>query len=310
MRVLAIGEGMAEFRTTGPGGGWAQGYGGDVLNTAIHMARFGHRVQFASALGTDAFSLQLRAAWQAQGLDLSLLASDAERQCGIYFIHLDARGERSFTYWRRDSAARHMLELIDASALSAAADEADLVYLSMITLAILSATDRVRLADLVTQARRAGALFAFDTNYRPALWDGIEDARHWHALFAGLADIALPTLEDEIALGLGADPAEILAAWRALGCTQVALKLGAEGAMLPNGMIVAPERAIAPVDTSGAGDAFNAAYLSARLNGRDALQSAREGNRLAGRVIEETGAIPALSKEAYAPWAIAGRADG
>lgn len=297
MRVLAIGEGMVEFRAGE--GGWSQGYGGDVLNTAIHLARLGHEVQFASALGTDAFSASLREAWEAAGLDLSLVASDPARQCGIYFIHLDEHGERSFAYWRDASAARAMFALVDTAELHAAAVRSDLVYLSMITLAILPDADRQRLLDLVAAARKAGALFAFDTNYRPALWTSPEDARRWHQRFAALADIGLPTFEDEARLGIGADPAAIVGSWRALGCTEMALKLGAEGCLLADGTQVAPEQALEPVDTSGAGDAFNGAYLAARLAGSTVREAAERGHRLAGWVIGRQGAIPAFDARAY-----------
>lgn len=299
MRVLAIGEAMAEFRSTGPNGSWSQAYGGDVLNTAIHLARLGHDVQFVSALGQDAFSAKLRAAWEGEGLDLSLVASDPQRQCGIYFIHLDDRGERSFTYWRGDSAARQMLSLIDAEALRAAAQGSELIYLSMITLAILPPEDRERLAALIADARESGARLAFDTNYRPALWGSTREARHWRARLVALADIGLPTFEDEVALGVGEEPEAILADWASAGCREVALKLGARGCLLGSGELVAPEAALDPVDTSGAGDAFNGGYLAARLDGNAPGAAAARGNCLAGWVIGRQGAIPAAQPEVY-----------
>ena len=52
--------------------GWALGYGGDTLNSAVHLARLGQRVAFVTALGTDPFSESLRRDWADEGLDLTL----------------------------------------------------------------------------------------------------------------------------------------------------------------------------------------------------------------------------------------------
>lgn len=296
MRILAVGEGMVEF--TREAACWKQGFGGDALNTAVHFARFGHDVAFASALGKDPFSQDLRAAWQAEGIDLDLVAIDPQRQCGIYFVATDDAGERSFTYWRSQSAARNMMGLL-SERLAEAAAQADLLYLSLISVAILPEADREVLLGIVREAKAASTRFAFDSNFRPILWEGISVAAKWSEAFSGVADFGFPTIDDELALGTAADAEGVANAWVERGCAEVVVKLGAAGCMLMNGEIVPAPLQPKVVDTSGAGDSFNAAYLSSRLCGQSAAGAAKRANTMASWIVGQKGALPKAQAEIY-----------
>lgn len=288
-RVVCVGEGMLELRQEQ--GEWRLGTGGDVLNTAIHLARLGHEVAFLSALGDDPFSEDLRERWRAEGLDTSLVLSHPGRHCGLYAISTDEHGERSFTYWREASAAREMLALPESEAAMAEAKRADLLYFSLITLAILPPEGRRRLLDLAEGVRANGGRVAFDGNYRARLWaDPQEAIAARDAAIAG-TDIGLPTLADEIELGAAGDPAATATHWRELGCGEVAIKLGADGCLL-SGETQPPPEPVRVLDSSGAGDAFNAGYLAARLHGSEPADAALEGQRLAGWTLARRGAIP------------------
>lgn len=295
MRIVLVGEAMLELSRGSPApadGGWRLAYGGDTLNTAIHLARMGHGVGYLTALGTDRFSQTLRAQWQAEGLDASLVLTHPGRQPGLYAIDTDASGERSFTYWREASAARAMFALDAADAAIAQAARADLVCFSLVSLAILPPEGRQRLLDLARRTRAGGGLVAFDGNYRPRLWADPAEARQARDAAVALADIGLPTLEDEALLSGDADADAVAARWRSLGCGEVVVKLGAAGCRLPDGTVLAPAERLQPVDTSGAGDAFNAGYLAARLAGAEPEAAARDGHALAGWTIMRPGAIP------------------
>lgn len=289
-RIVCCGEGMLELARTG--GGWNLGYGGDTLNTAIHLARQGHRVGYLTALGTDPFSAELKERWAGEGLDLSLILTHPRRVAGLYAITTDDRGERSFTYWRETSAAREMFAVGPFEDLAAAVENADLFCFSLITLAILPREHWPLLLELAARIRARGGKVAFDGNHRARLWDNLADARKAHELAVAVADIGLPTLEDEEALWGAADAAHVARTWASLGCGEVIVKLGVDGCRLPDGAIVPPERRLEPVDTSGAGDAFNAGYLGARLDGADMSEAALAGHRLAGWTVMRPGAIP------------------
>ncbi|WP_440979774.1 sugar kinase [Sphingomonas pseudosanguinis] len=306
MRAVIIGEGMIELSGGGAMGGTARGqgwrlsYGGDTLNTALHMARSGAEVAYATALGTDPFSDDLLRAWADDGLDVSMVLRDPSRMPGLYAIRTDASGERSFAYWRSDSAARRFFELPDAATLLPRAMAADLFYFSLISLAVLPEDGRHALLDVARQLRAAGRTVAFDGNYRPTLWRDPAEAAHWRDAAIGCATIGLPTAEDEALLSGEPDAAAVEAHWRAAGAQEMVVKMGAAGCRLTGGQVVAPVASLVPIDTSGAGDAFNAAYLLARMAGVPPVEAAAAGHRLAGWVIRRRGAVP--DRDAEAPY--------
>ncbi|KPF86657.1 sugar kinase [Novosphingobium sp. AAP93] len=290
-RAVLVGEAMLELSQDGSG--WQLGYGGDTLNTAIHLARSGIDTAYLTALGTDPFSADLKAQWAAEGLDTSLILSDPARNPGLYAITCDETGERSFTYWRGESAARGLFACDGIAAAISAAEYADLLVFSLISLAILPPEGRESLLALARMVRRHGGFVAFDGNYRPRLWSNPQIARAARDAAIAVANIGLPTLEDEFMLSGASSADEVAAHWQALGCSETIVKLGPAGCRLPDGRIIPPLRKLAPVDTSGAGDAFNAGYLEARLRGQLPETAAPAGHALAGWTIMRRGAIPA-----------------
>ena len=300
-RIVCLGEAMLELARGETD--WAMGYGGDTLNTAVHLARYGQDVAYMTALGTDAFSAELVQAWEGEGLESGLVLRHPTRQPGLYAIATDPSGERSFTYWRDSSAAKAMFELGGATGRACAeAGVADLFCFSLISLAILPDEGRARLLDLAQAVRANGGKVAFDGNYRARLWESAEAARSWRDRAIACADFGFPTLEDETALS-GEDHADAVAkVWLAQGCAEVVVKMGADGCRLAGGEVIPPERRLVPVDTSGAGDAFNAGYLAGRMAGNGPADSARMGHQLAGWVVMRRGAIP--ERDPGAPYAV------
>jgi 2-dehydro-3-deoxygluconokinase len=282
-RIVFIGEAMIELSSAGEH--WRMGYGGDTLNTAIHLARLGHDVAYLTALASDPMSAELKAKWTAEGLDTSLVLDHPTRSTGLYAITTNAEGERSFSYWRDSSAARDMFSLKGVEAALARAGKADLIAYSLITLAILPETARARLLALDVR-------IAFDGNYRPRLWSNPSSAASARDAAITRASIGLPTLEDETQISGEASASAVARHWQSLGCAETVVKIGAQGCRIPDGKIIPPPKVLSPIDTSGAGDAFNAGYLHARLSGATPEEAAHEGHRLAGWVVMRAGAIP------------------
>src|SRR5690606_31567652 len=112
----------------------------------------------------------------------------------------------------------------------------------------------------------------------------------------------LPSLQDEQLMGAEGTPHEIREYWQRCGCREVVLKMGEDGCMLHDGSIVETPLNMIPLDTSGAGDAFNAAYLSARLTGSEPEDAAMAGHRLAGWTAMRQGAIP--PRDPAAPYGV------
>ena len=299
-RIVCLGEPMIELAPRERG--WDVHYGGDTLNVALHLTRLGFDVAYLTALGSDPFAGPMRAAWGREGMDLSLVLTDPELKTGLYAIEIDEHGERHFSYWRGQSAARRMFLAAGIDRALKAAGEADLLFFSLISLAILPEEGREMLLDLARRVRKRGGKVAFDGNYRPRLWNTGVAARTWRDRAAALADFGLPSLEDERGLGGETDsPDTVRDHWLTWGCEEVIVKLGVAGVMLRDGTVMKPERALPALDTSGAGDAFDAGYLGARLRGLPPDRAAAQGQRLAGWIVMHSGALP--ERDASAPYA-------
>lgn len=296
--VTVIGEAMLELSRS-DGDSWNLRYGGDVINTAVHFARSGGQVRFASALGTDPMSAQLLAQWEAEGVDTSLVIAAQDRLPGLYAIETDATGERSFHYWRSEAAARRMFALPQSAAMMAEAALSDLLYFSLITLAILPDEGREALLTLCEQVKANGGRIAFDGNYRARLWSDTATARLWRDRALALCDIGLPTLADEVEMGEADDAADAAARWGAGKGREIVVKLGGDGCLVGGDIVPIPKQ-LTVIDSSGAGDAFNGGYLHARVAGANPREAALAGHRLAGWNIGRRGAIPA--KDAEAPY--------
>jgi 2-dehydro-3-deoxygluconokinase len=169
-----------------------------------------------------------------------------------------------------------------------------MIYLSGITLSILTAEHRERLLDALDRARAAGARIAFDSNYRPRGWPDSQTARDAMDEMYRRCHIALPGLADECALHGELDAAAAARRIAGLGAGEVCIKDGGNGCLVAwdgKAESLAAEAAITAVDTTAAGDSFNAAYLHARLGGAGPATAARAGHRLAARVIQHPGAV-------------------
>ena len=278
MKAFCIGECMVELRGAGEGL-LRQGFAGDSYNSAVYLKRSAPEisVHYVSATGTDPMSRAMRAAWALEGIADDLAFSVPDRRPGLYMIELDAAGERRFHYWRGESAAKRWLAELRAAGIGKVIG-ADLVYLSGISLAILSPEDRRDALALLDELRGKVGKIAFDPNYRPALWRSREEAAEIIGQAVDRSDIFLPSSEDMEALGISPD------------CAETAMT--ADGARCRvNGEWVTGELATRVVDTSGAGDSFNGAYLAARLQGSSPHEAARAGLALAAKVVGHPGAI-------------------
>ncbi len=294
-RIVSIGECMGELSETGSPGMLSMGFAGDTLNTAYYLRQsLGEdwQVDYVSAAGTDGLSDRMVDFLKSEGIGTDHVSRLADKTIGLYYITLKD-GERSFTYWRNDSAAKRLAS--DPAALNRALEGADLAYWSGITLAILSNQDRLALIEALGQFAGKGGTVVFDPNLRPRLWDNPEAMRGWVHRAAAVSDLCLPSFEDEATWFGDADPAATAKRYQAEGARRVIVKNGAED-VTSAGSSGELSRFSVPsvehvVDTTAAGDSFNAGYLAAELNGASIENAVAAGARLAGRVIGARGAL-------------------
>jgi 2-dehydro-3-deoxygluconokinase len=293
-RVICVGEVMVEL-SRGNDGRYGMAFGGDTFNTAVYLARAGIPAAYATAMGDDPYSDSLMALASAEGVNGDLIRRMPGRMPGLYLIETDAKGERKFYYWRETSPARDLFELPDWAAVAEALLSARLVYFSGVTLSLYSNTGIGRFLAALELARRQGVKVAFDGNFRPRGWKGdVARARTVFAEALKRIDIALPTFEDEATLWGDANPEATVERLQAFGIGEIVVKNGSSTALVADKSgrehVPVPE-VVEPIDTTAAGDSFNAAYLAARLNGENPLAAASAAHGLAAQVIRHRGAI-------------------
>jgi len=290
--MIAIGECMLEL--TRDEHHWRLAYAGDTFNTALYLSRLGVPTAYMTAVGVDPFSQEMLTEWRADGLDTSLVLTSPARLPGLYAVRNDAAGERHFYYWRERAAVRELFSLPGIEAAVARARSAPQLYLTGITLSLFDHNGRIQLNEIAAAVRAGPGQVIFDPNYRAGGWASAEEARSAIRALAPAVAIAMPTFTDEAVLFGDASPAHTVVRWRDWGAVQVIVKLGAEGCMVssPVGTQMVPAAAVATViDTTGAGDAFNAGFLAARHAGQNVAQAAAAANRFAALVIQQRGAI-------------------
>lgn len=294
--IALMGECMIEMHGR-PGQSVHQTFGGDSFNTAAYLARLAGNalaVEYVTALGTDGFSQAMRERFAREGVATDNVRTFEARLPGLYFIETDETGERRFHYWRSEAAARFMLDGEEGEQLLERLAKSDTLYLSGISLAILTPEGRQRLLAGLPGLRERGVRVVFDNNYRPRLWPDVETARQAHQSLLDQVDLAIVTFEDDQALFGFDTPEALFAFYRDRGVSEIVVKRGAESCLIEcdgERHEVAGERVETVVDTTAAGDSFSAGYLACRLTGGDVEKSARWGHRLAGTVIGHRGAI-------------------
>lgn len=306
--IITVGEAMVEFRRN-DAAGWDQGFAGDTLNVAWALRALLSAdeayVGFLTRIGTDAFSNHFHEFVSASGIDADFLAPDPDRTIGLYTIETDSTGEREFSYWRGQSAARQLASKPDT--LLRALTGADLVYFSGITLAILSTKDRDGFFDVLGAMKQQGAQLAFDPNIRPRLWEDARTMCDAVEAAASLSDIVLPTFDDESSAFGDANPNDTLARYRALGVREVVVKDGVNATRYisdEEAGEIEVSNVVAALDTTGAGDSFNGAFLASRLRGLNVPAAIRLGQAVSKAVVGQRGALIDMSamREAIASY--------
>jgi 2-dehydro-3-deoxygluconokinase len=182
--------------------------------------------------------------------------------------------------------------------------DADLVYFSGITLAILEHTARETLLDVLRDARAEGKRIAFDPNLRPRLWPGTEEMTAAIMQGARVSDVALPSFEDEARWFGDADPAATVARYRGAGVATVIVKNGADPVQYcqgdESGTVAVPPLSHV-VDTTAAGDSFNAAVLAGIVGDTALPRAIGLACRLAGQVVQGKGALVPVDPASLAP---------
>lgn len=280
-KVITSGETMALLTPTSPGrlrhtARLELRIGGAESNVAIALARLGVETAWISRVGDDELGRLVVERIRGEGVDVSHVVFDPGAPTGLYLREQAPLGARAH-YYRSGSAASKMAPLdLEPQALHSA----DIVHVTGIT-AALSASCAEYLLWLAEEGKRQEALISLDVNYRSRLWTGAQARAYLHRLIP-LADLVF--LSDEEAGVVWPDTAggELLETLAEQGPREVILKHGARGctALIHGQRLHAAGFAVKAVETTGAGDAFAAGYLAAKLWGHAPADRLRAANAL------------------------------
>jgi sugar/nucleoside kinase (ribokinase family) len=253
--------------------------GGSAANTAAWLAAAGARPVLVGRVGDDergrAASDELRAA----GVDVRL-AVDPELPTGTCVVLVGPDGERTMV---PDPGANEALQAGDLSDELLGVDG----HLHVSGYSLLREGSRPAAQAGIRRALKAGMSVSVDPSSSALLSDGFSDA-------ADGAGLLLPNASEAHALTGDSDP-EQAARTLAVRFDEVVVTLGPAGALWTDGdevLRAAAEPVEAVVDSTGAGDAFAAGFLSARASGASTAEALAAGCRLAARAVTTPGARP------------------
>lgn len=265
--------------------------GGAEMNTAVGVRRLGVRSAWLGRVGDDPLGRRLRRTLDDEGVDASLVVTDPHAPTALYLREWLADGRRRPYYYRRGTAGARLRASDWPQPWPATLPPPSITHLTGIT-AALSADAGSVLATIVGQARALGASVSVDPNHRSELWPDAATARAALQALIDLADIVLLSEEDAELLTGTTDPERVCTAIGAARPTVTVLKLGARGAVGRSGseLVAVPAApARAAIDPVGAGDAFNAGFLTAWLRGAGLSDALACGAWCGARAVEVLG---------------------
>jgi 2-dehydro-3-deoxygluconokinase len=293
MNILSVGECMAEFSPDARNGKFNLGFAGDTFNTAWYIANNHSDVNSAyfSKVGDDELSSQMLKFMSDNRVDTRYIKEIPDSTIGLYLITL-ANGERTFSYWRNNSAATFLGQ--NSIDVEIAMEKQDMVYFSGITLAILDSHSRKTLFSCLRMARDAGKKIAFDPNLRPKLWKDKKEMCDVIMAGANLSDIILPSFEDEATWFFDADPISTLKRYQKAGADTVVVKNAGKpiSFFTQQGIGTVPIDPVGKlIDSTAAGDSFNSEVLVGLLRRISLTEAINNGAQLAKKVIMGQGAL-------------------
>lgn len=293
--IVALGEPLLEFNAAKKGqlkdvAIFKRGWGGDTSNFAVAVARLGRIAGYMCRIGDDEFGKCFLDLWKNEKIDTSHVIIEKGGFTGIYFISIKNNGEHDFTYYRTNSPASHF-SIDDINQMYI--EKAKIFHSSGISQAI-SQSCREAVFKAIEFAKQSGVMISYDPNIRLKLWP-IHVARAIVMHTLELADIVIPSIEDIQIIAGPISPEKAVRQILKRGPKIVAIKLGAQGCLVGSNkkMIRVPGFRVRPIDTTGAGDAFDGAFAVGLLEGWELEEIAKFSNAV--------GALATLGKGAVEP---------
>jgi len=301
-RVVAIGEIIVDFVSTEPvpytkARMFEKCFGGAPMNTAVGVSRLGVSAGVVTAVGKDPFGDFLIEVLRENKVDVSNVKRKEGRRTSITFVANEpTTGERTFLFYRKPwtgETADSSLEPedIDPSYIS----RAEVLHVS--GFALSQQPSRRAVFHAMRIAQKSGVAVSFDPTLRSDVWESEEILRRTYLKALRLSDIATFSREEaQFVLGTS-DPNKAATRALRLGSRTVGIKLGAQGSFVKTAdgdVIKKPAFSVMPLDTTGAGDGWNAGLLVGICEGWNLEKSVTVANAVGALVVTKRGAITAM----------------
>ena len=295
LNIISIGEVLVELSNTQSltySETLDKYFGGDTLTTAITALRMGGKVGYITKIASDAFLDFLVGGLAAEGLDISTITTNNGYN-GLYIVAGCETGKREFAYYRKKSIASTISEEdIDEEYIK----KADIVYATGITQS-LSLSAREAVLKMFKTAKKNGVKTAYDPNYHPVFWTK-EEANEAFEEIKDYTDIILINIHSDSLVLWDIDSYDKLSQmFFDMGIKTVVIKskensgyyvyYGNENRFIPFYSDV-------KVDSTGAGDAFNGAFLYELSKGTSPFLAAEFASVVAGLQVRKIGAIKSI----------------
>lgn len=263
--------------------------GGAPANVAVGVARLGVPAGFIGRVGDDPLGKFMQQTLQAENVCTKQMILDPAQRTSTVIVDLD-NGERSFTFMVNPSADQ-FLEINDLPNFRA------VEWLHCCSIALINEPSRSTTFEAIRRIKQAGGFFSFDPNLRESLWASLEEMKQVVNCVVALADV-LKFSEEELTLLTDSDNLDVATAKITAQYPEklIIITLGKDGAVyhLNGKSEIVAGKALQPVDTTGAGDAF----VSGLLAGLSQYQHWREDRDVLVQVIRQANASGALATTA------------
>lgn len=277
--LCAMGEVLIDFTACGVSENgnvrFERNPGGAPANVAAVLAKLGLRSAVLSMVGDDMFGRFLRETIGSCGVEIKGIRLSKEYRTTLAFVQLSETGDRSFSFYRNPGADMMISpEDVDYELIG----QSQIFHFGSLSLTNEPANTATFRA--VQFAKNHGKIVSFDPNLRPPLWDDLNHAREEINKGFLVADV-VKISEEELAFATGRDTLEEgTEQLMQYGPSLILVTMGPNGCFYKNAYAsgLLPTYDTQVVDTTGAGDAFQGAFLYKFCESGKTLRELRKGD--------------------------------
>ena len=292
INVCSIGEAMIEISNI-KNSLYNQSFAGDTLNFCNYLDKKKLNAFFLSAIGKSEINQSLLDFVKSKKISTKYIKKINQFEVGLYLIKNKDNGEKQFFYWRDESAAKHYFNNIDFLNLYKELKNFDYIYFTGITLSIIHISKLNNFIKLLNLLKSKKIKIVFDFNIRPSRWNK-KNLNFFLDSVLKFVDICFLSGED---MNYWKNKNNIKSYEQIVRKYKLKHSIFRKNAkftyvFLNKTRYVFKNKLLKTVvDTSGAGDGFNAAYLSNFIVNNDPVLALKAGSSLGSKIVMKKGAI-------------------